>query len=417
MDPTGSLPSATSATTPTASHGAAPSATPAATAAVALRPRGLDRLRARHAWIYRSDIADSSRARPGDVVDLLDARGRLRARALYSDRSEIALRVVSIGDAPVDAAFWARRLDEALAHRERVMPGRDALRLVNGEGDGLPSLVIDRYADVVVLQTLSQAMDRLKPLWCELVQQRLRPRAIVERNDARVRELEGLPRVSGILAGEDPGEVEVHQGPARLRVSPLRGQKTGAFLDQQENREAAAKLARGDVLDAFCGEGAFAVRMALANDVTSVLAIESSAPALERARTNAQLNGVDVTWTEGNAFDALRLLDDEQRRFDTIVLDPPAFAKNRASLEAALRGYKEINLRAFRILRPGGVLVTSTCSYHVHEGAFLQVLGEAAGDAGRDVTLLEKRTQAADHPIRLTVPETYYLKCMVLRVQ
>lgn len=392
--------------------------TPPSTAlpAVQLRARGSDRLRARHPWIYRSDLGDVGSAQGGDLVEVLDPRGKPRARALYSDKSEIALRVVAFANEPADAGFWTRRLDAALAHRARMSGGRDALRLVNGEGDGLPSLVVDRYADVIVLQTLSQGMERLKPMWVDLLQQRLRPRAVIERNDARVRELEGLPRVSGLLAGEDPGEVEIHQGPARLRVAPLSGQKTGAFLDQYDNREATARLAHGDVLDAFSGEGPFAIRLALEQRVRSVLAVESSAPALERARANAALNLVEVEWSEGNAFDALRQLVDDGRSFDTIVLDPPAFAKNRAALEGALRGYKEINLRALKLLRPRGVLVTCTCSYHVHEGDFLRVLGEAAGDAGRDVTLLEKRTQASDHPIRLTVPETYYLKCMVLQV-
>jgi 23S rRNA (cytosine1962-C5)-methyltransferase len=383
---------------------------------VQLRARGGDRLRARHPWIYRSDVGDIGSAQGGDLVEVLDPRGKPRARALYSDKSEIALRIVAFANEAMDVDSWARRLDAALAHRQRVAAGRDALRLVNGEGDGLPSLVVDRYADVIVLQTLSQGMDRLKPMWVELLQQRLRPRAVLERNDARVRELEGLPRVAGVLAGADPGEVEIHQGPARLRVAPLAGQKTGAFLDQHDNREAAARLAHGEVLDVFSGEGPFAVRLAMEQRVRSVLAVESSAPALERARANAVLNGVEVEWSEGNAFDALRQLVDDGRAFDTVILDPPAFAKNRASLEGALRGYKEINLRALKLLRPGGVLLTCTCSYHVHEGDFLRVLGEAAGDAGRDVTLLEKRTQASDHPIRLTVPETYYLKCMVLQV-
>ncbi len=383
---------------------------------VFVRDRGLARFARRHPWIYKSDVDRVEGATGGDVVSVRDSRGRFLARALYSDRSEIALRVVSWDDVAVDEAFWARAFDEALAFRVQVAPGVESLRLVHGEADGFPGLVVDRFADVVSIQTLTQGAERLKSLWVELIQSRLHPRAVIERNDSRVRALEGLAEISGLLAGTDPGEVEVVQGPVRLGVQPLEGQKTGAFLDQRENREAAARWASGSVLDVFSAEGGFAVRLAASAAVTRVEAIESSAVSIERARANAARNQVTVEWREANAFDAIRELVAARRRYETVVLDPPAFARSRRDLDGALRGYKEINLRGFRLLGPGGILVTCTCSHHVSEERFLEIVAEAAADAGRDVTLLEKRGAAADHRVRLSIPETAYLKCLILRV-
>ena len=355
--------------------------------------------------------------RGGDVVDLVASNGAPLGRGFLSTRSDLAVRVSSFGrQVAEDEVFFRAALDAALAHRERYAPGVDALRIVNAEGDGLPGLIIDRYADVVSIQTLTEGTERLTPLWLDWIAKRLAPRSVIERNDSRGRELEGLDRRTGVLAGEEPGEVEIHQGPARLRVAPLEGQKTGAFLDQRENREAAAGHARGRVLDVFSCEGAFAVRMALESDVGPVLAIDSSKPALERVKVNAELNGVDVETCSANAFDRLRELSREGQRYDTIVLDPPAFARSRASIEAATRGYKEINLRGLKLLEPGGVLVTCSCSHHMTEERFLDVIRSAARDARRDVTLLERRGQALDHPVRLSVPETAYLKCLVLKV-
>lgn len=381
-----------------------------------VRERALARLAARHPWIYKSDVERLEGASGGDVVTVRDARGRFLAKALLSDRSEIALRVVSWDDVAVDDAFWARAFDEALAFRAAVAPGVRSLRLVHGEADGFPGLVVDRFADVVSIQTLTQGADRRLPLWLELVVSRLAPRSIIQRNDSRVRALEGLPEVAGVLAGEAPGEVEIEQGPVRLGVRPLEGQKTGGFLDQRENREAAARWAHGAALDVFSAEGGFAVRLAAEPKVTSVAAIESSAASIERARANAERNAVNVEWREANAFDALRELVASRQRFDTVVLDPPAFARSRRDLDGALRGYKEINLRGLRLLWPGGILVTCTCSHHVSEPEFERIVAEAAADAGRDVTVLEKRGAAADHRVRLSIPESAYLKCLILRV-
>ncbi len=381
-----------------------------------VRERALARLGARHPWIYKSDVERIDGASAGDVVAIRDARGRFLARALFSDRSEIALRVVSWEDVPIDEAFWARAFDDALALRAAAAPGVRSLRLVHGEGDGFPGLVVDRFADVVSIQTLTQGAEHRKALWIELIRSRLAPRSIIERNDTRVRVLEGLAETKGVLAGEEPGEVEIEQGPVVLGVRPLDGQKTGAFLDQRENREAAARWAHGSVLDSFSAEGGFAVRIAAAPAVTSVEALESSAASIERARANAERNRVQVEWHEANAFDWLRAAVAARRRFQTVVLDPPAFARSRRDLDGALRGYKEINLRAFRLLGAGGILVTCTCSHHVSEERFVEIVAEAAADAGRDVTVLEKRGPSIDHRVRLAIPETAYLKCLILRV-
>jgi 23S rRNA (cytosine1962-C5)-methyltransferase len=297
--------------------------------------------------------------------------------------------------------------------REQVVKGASAYRLVYGESDLLPSLIIDRFNDCFVIQTLSQGMDALKSLWIDLLVERYSPRAIIERNEARVRELEGLPRTSGVVYGADPGEIVIEEDGVRFKVNLVEGQKTGAFLDQRENRRASEDYSRGRALDCFTFQGGFALH--LARRAEKVIAIDVSRPAIEHARLNAELNQAgNVEFIEANVFDWLREMEQAGERFDCINLDPPAFAKNRASVEAAARGYKEINLRAIKMLAPGGTLITSTCSYHMGEEAFLNVLAEAAADAGRTARIIEKRIQARDHPVLLSMPETYYLKCIIL---
>ena len=347
---------------------------------------------------------------------VLDGRGRFLGRAFYSNASQIALRFVAFEDVEIDRSFWRARIERAADMRERIVDGATAYRLIHGEGDLLSSLVVDRYGDCLSLQTLSQGTERLKPLWVELLSEIFAPRSIVERNDVRVRDLEGLPQVAGVLAGEEPGEVEVQENGVRYLVDPVAGQKTGAFLDQRENRIAARRYSRGRALDCFSFHGSFALHMAPACD--HVTAVDSSADALARARRNIALSefGDRIELVEANVFDLLHDLDVRRERFDTIVLDPPAFAKHRSALDAAVRGYKEINLRALRLLEPGGTLVTATCSYHVSEDLFLGIVASAAVDAGRTARLLEKRMQARDHPVLLSVPETYYLKCLIVEV-
>ncbi|HEX8186738.1 MAG TPA: class I SAM-dependent rRNA methyltransferase [Pyrinomonadaceae bacterium] len=383
-------------------------------AQVTITRRGAERARAGHLWIYRSDVRDAAGAEGGSVVRVRDERGRAVGQALYSSRSEIALRLLTTRDEAVDREWWRARLRAAAARREGLGREAGAYRLVYSEGDLLPSLIVDRYGDVLVVQTLSQGTDALKGLFTELLVEEFAPRSIVERNDVRVRALEGLPPRAGVLHGEEPGELEVAQHGVRFRVAPLGGQKTGAFLDQRENHLAARAYARGRALDCFTFNGGFA--LSIAGVCESVTGLDISAEAVAASRRNAELNGAaNVEFREANVFDALHELESAGERFDTIVLDPPAFAKNRASVEAAARGYKEINLRALKMLEPGGHLVTCTCSYHMTEPLFLEVLAEAARDARRRVQLVERRTQARDHPVLLGVPETLYLKCVVAR--
>lgn len=382
---------------------------------VTISRRGAERVRGGHLWVYRTDVRDASDTQGGSVVLVRDERGRTVGRAFYSSRSEIALRILTTREEELDREWWRARLRSAASRRAGLESEADAFRLVYSEGDLLPSIIVDRYADVLVLQTLSQGAERLKATLVELLVEEFTPRAIVERNDVRVRTLEGLPALAGVLYGEEPGELEVSQHGTRFRVAPLGGQKTGAFLDQRENHEAARKYARGRALDCFTFNGGFALSIAPACE--SVLGLDISADAVAVARSNAELNNAtNVEFREANVFDALRELETAGERFQTVVLDPPAFAKNRASVEAAARGYKEINLRALKMLDMGGTLITCTCSYHMTEPLFLEVIAEAARDARRRVQIVERRAQAQDHPILVGVPETFYLKCVVLRV-
>lgn len=390
--------------------------------AAVIAPKGVARARAGHLWIYRSDVTQRPQAESGTIVRVVDERGHFIAWAHYGRESEITLRLLTADDVTLDRAFWRARLQAAIAWRQRIVADTDAYRLVHAEGDLLPGLIIDRYGDCFVLQTLTRGMDALKALWVELLVEEFAPRLIVERNDARVRQLEGLPMISSVLyqsvlAAHATGATEfiVTENGLKFAVDLLAGQKTGAFLDQRENRAAARGYARGRGLDCFSFHGSFALH--LAQGCEHVTALDISEPAIARAARNAARNDItNVEFITANVFDKLRDYDDAGARFDTIVLDPPAFAKNRGAIAAALRGYKEINLRALRLLNPGGVLITCSCSYQVGEELFLEVLLEAARDAARQVQVVEKRTQSRDHPILLTVPETYYLKCVVLRM-
>jgi 23S rRNA (cytosine1962-C5)-methyltransferase len=379
--------------------------------------KGANRVRQGHLWIYQSDVLDVD-AEGGSVVSVKDERGNFIGQALFSDQSQIAIRFLTQGNEEIDRDWWRRRIEEA-ASRRHIPPDTNAYRVIYSEGDLLPSLIVDRYDDVLVLQTLSQGTDALKSTIVELLVEQFSPRAIVERNDARVRELEGLPLINANVYGEAPEELEIRQHGLRFVVAPSGGQKTGSFLDQRENRIAARAAAQTTnarrALDCFTFNGAFALH--LASVCESVIGIDISGEAVAAARRNAELNTFDnVEFREANVFDALREMEAIGERFDVIVLDPPAFAKNRASLKSALRGYKEINLRALKLLHRGGVLVTCTCSYHVSEALFLEVLEAAAVDSHRRVQIMEKRMQATDHPVLVAMPETYYLKCLIARV-
>jgi 23S rRNA (cytosine1962-C5)-methyltransferase len=379
---------------------------------VVVSPRGENRLRGLHPWIYRSDLAEV-RAGPGDIVAVRNHRGQILGQALYSDRSQIAIRMLTHGEAPADDALIRRRLETAIQFRSTLQIDASAYRLIHGEADLLPSLIVDRYGDYLVVQTLSQGMEKLTPSVVDALNAIVAPRGILARNDPRARVLEGLEQRVDVLAGDVPATVTVQELGIEYEVDLWRGQKTGLFLDQRENRDAAARYAHGRLLDCFTYNGGFALK--LAQKATSTTALDISEDAVARVARNAERNKIVVEARAGNVFDELRGLERLRERFDTIVLDPPAFAKSRAAVEKATAGYKEINLRALKLLNPNGILVTCSCSYHVNEAAFAEIVYDAAVDAQAHVTVVEKRMQGRDHPVLLGVPETYYLKCFILR--
>lgn len=382
---------------------------------VRINPKGANRLASGHPWVFSSDVLDRGDAIPGDSVTVVDSKGKALGTAHYSSTSQICLRLLSPRVEPIDRAFLLRRIAAAEAYRKRVVTDSAAYRLIHGEGDQLPGLVIDRYGDYFTVQTLDQGMDRLKPDLLSCLEELFSPAGIVERNDVAVRKHESLPLTAGVIAGHVPETVAIRMNVLQWTANLLRGQKTGIFLDQRENYVAAARYARGEALDCFTSTGGFAVHMAAACE--SVEAIDSSGPALETGRANAKANGAsNVDFREADVFEILAAYSSARRRFSTVVLDPPAFAKSRQHLDAAVRAYKEINLRALRLLSPAGVLVTCSCSHHVSEAMLLEIVASAALDAGRTLRVLERRTQSQDHPILLTVPETHYLKCLILEV-
>jgi 23S rRNA (cytosine1962-C5)-methyltransferase len=394
-------------------RGSAPS--PFAEPVAVLSRKGADRLASGHPWVYRSDVERTPAAASGDVVVLVDGRGRFLGKAFWSERSQIAIRLLTRDEEPVDDEFLGRRLASALELRRRIFGDETLCRLVHGESDLLPGLVVDRYGDVAVVQTLVAGTDRRKEAIAAWLAAALPLRAVLERNDLRVRELEGLPQVKGVLRGSDPGPVEVREGEVRLRLDLLAGQKTGSFLDQRENHILVGSLARGRALDCFSYAGGFALQ--LARGAEEVLAVEMQPQAAAALRENVALNHAgNLRVEEANAFDFLRDEAEKTPSWDTVVLDPPAFAKNKASVPAARRGYKEVNLRALQVLRPGGILFTATCSYHVSAEAFEEIVRDAAADAGRPIQVLERRGAGRDHPERLGMPESRYLKCLVVRV-
>jgi 23S rRNA (cytosine1962-C5)-methyltransferase len=380
---------------------------------VIVSARGEQRIRGGHPWIYRADVIDVD-ASAGDTVAVMGPRQRLLGHALFSDRSQIPVRMLTRGDAPADLDLWRTRLANALRFRASLALDATAYRIVHGEADLLPSLVIDRYGDYLVVQALSQGVDRLLPDITRLLVELASPAGILARNDPRVRVLEGLEQKVEVLHGSIPPSLVVREGPVEYEVDLWKGQKTGLFLDQRENRDAAARYARGRLLDCFSYNGGFALR--LARECPQAEAIEISADAVARIRANAVRNNVPhLEAREANVFDELRRLEKAGARYDTIVLDPPAFAKNKASIPNALAGYKEINLRAMRLLSPGGYLITCSCSYNVNEAMFADMVHDASVDSHTPVTMVEKRMQGRDHPVLVGVPETYYLKCFVLR--
>jgi 23S rRNA (cytosine1962-C5)-methyltransferase len=379
---------------------------------VRVTSRGAERWVRGHPWIYRSDVLNGPET-PG-LVFVEDQRGRFIGQALYSPRSEIRLRLLERSDRPVDSGWWRERVTASAALRSRI--DATAYRVVYGEGDAIPSLVVDRYDRWLVVQILSAGLETMRDTIVSALVESLQPEGILLRNDAPVRTREGLALEPLSIHGSVPREIEVREGPVRYLAAPWEGQKTGAFLDQRPNRLLAGELVPqgGRALDCFSYHGSFA--MHLARRAASVLALDTSAEALERGAVNASLNGLgNIEWRVADVFDTLRELERSRDRFEAIVLDPPAFAKSKASVSDALRGYREINLRAMRILAPGGVLLTASCSFHVRLPQFLGMLAEAAGDSGRRIVMDRILAQGEDHPEVLTIPETGYLKGAVLR--
>jgi len=380
---------------------------------ITVTPRGEERIRNGHFWVYRTDIAKGE-ADAGAVVRVVGPADRFLARAFYSNRSQITLRILTQRDVAVDRRFWRARLEQAIRFRDRLAIDATAYRLVHGEGDLIPSLVVDRYGDYLVAQSLSQGTDRLLPEATDLLVELVNPKGILARNDPRVRLLEGLDQSVTVLHGEIPETVTVREGTIEYDVDPRHGQKTGAFLDQRENRQAAALYVSGRTLDCFSYVGGFALQLSPHVDSVTALDISEDATAvLARNATRNGLSNVEVRTT--NVFDELRTLERMGETFDSIVLDPPAFAKSKAAIPKAFSGYKEINLRALKLLKPGGFLITCSCSYHVNEASFAEVIFDAALDARVEVSVVEKRMQGRDHPVVLGMPETYYLKCFILR--
>lgn len=376
--------------------------------------KGLRRWESGHPWIYRSDVSERPAGGPGVVV-VRDSRNRALGWALWSPKSEISLRFIERDvDTPIDADWWFKRIEESVSRRVGLETVTNAYRLVHGEADGLPSLVVDRYDRWAVVQLMSAGLEEFRAEIVDAIVRVAHVDGILARNDAALRGKEGLPRETVVLHGEVPQEIEVDEHGIRYIAAPWTGQKTGAFIDQRENRRLVGEVANGVALDCFSYHGSFA--MHLARNADRVVALDSSAQALERAKANAALNGIgNIDFVETNAFDFLREKEDAGARFDTIVLDPPAFAKNRNSIPAALRGYKDINMRAMRLLTNGGMLFTASCSFHVSKALFLEMLEAAASDSGRRIAIREIRGQPLDHPEILTIPETGYIKGALLQ--
>ena len=386
-----------------------------ASATVRVNSKGADRIHSGHLWIFSSDVLDRGDAQPGDAVRVVDHKGHALGVAHYSSSSQITLRFLSSRIEAIDANFLRRRIEAANEYRQRVVSGSNAYRLIHGEGDRLPGLIVDRYADWLVLQFLDQGMDRLTNEIVEVLQNLLSPKGILARNDAAVRSKEGLPLEKRVLAGDVPERIHVQINGLTCEADLFGGQKTGIFLDQRENYFAARRYAKGRALDCFTGTGGFALH--LASVCESIEAIDSSAAALDLAKANASNNGLaNINFREADVLDYLPRLASTRASFDIVVVDPPAFTKSRSGLEGAARGYKEINLRALQLLSRAGILVSCSCSHHMTEARLLEIIASAALDCGKQLRVLERRTQSQDHPILLTVPETHYLKCLILEV-
>ncbi len=383
--------------------------------AIKLTKKGTAWNRTGHPWVYRDDLEKYDPSLSGNIVAVTDNNGKFLGKAFFNERSKISLRMITDDDIAIDASFWRERISRCIESRRKTVNDSDAYRIAHAESDGLPSLIIDKYAEHLSIQTLSLGMDRIKPVIVEALIDLLKPDSVTARNDSSTRKLEGLAEVKETLYGTTPAAFDVKEGRIRYFVDILNGQKTGAYLDQRENRIAAEKYSRGSVLDCFCYQGLFSLHAALsAEDVT---AVDSSGQALEKSGQNAILNGLsNIKTIEGKVPEVLRDLQKEGRLFDFIILDPPAYAKSKRDLQAAARGYIDINFRAMKLLKKGGYLMTSSCSHNLSEGQFMDIMDESLWESRRKAKLVEKRIQPADHPILLNFPESNYLKCFVLEL-
>ena len=381
-----------------------------------LRKTRESKVRAGHPWIYASEIErEEGTCEPGEIIDVISCKGTFLGRALYNPQSQITLRMITTNDEPVDEAFFRRRIEDAWAYR-KLLCDPMSCRVIFSESDFLPGLVVDKFADVLSVQTLSLAMDRRKHMLAQLLMEITGATGVYERNDVPVRRHEGLSQVTGLLAGEVPDRVWMRENGIEFAVDVKNGQKTGFFLDQKQNRAAIRPFCAGaKVIDCFCHNGSFSLH-AKKYGAREVLGVDISEEAIEVARENAERNGLDARFEAHNCFDFLREKTEAGEKYDLVILDPPAFTKSRATVESALRGYKEINLRGLKLTRPGGFLVTCSCSQHISAEMFQDMLNQAARDAKKRVRLVEFRTQALDHPILPQAPETKYLKCVFLQV-
>lgn len=377
-------------------------------------PKGLAWFLKGHPWVFRDDLEKIEDAEPGGIVTLETKKGAFLGLGFFSARSKIAFRLLSRSPEKIDVSFWRRRVQEAYRYRQWLVAHTNAYRLVYGESDFLPSLIVDRYGDHFVIQSLSQGAENILAIVIEILLELFRPSSLILRNDLAVRGLEGLMREKKIIHGKVPPRVEVFEGEIRYLVDLWSGQKTGSYLDQRENRLRAGTLLQGKVLDAFCYQGLFALHAARRS--ARVIAVDSSQEAIELAKENARLNSIpNIEFIKENVFDFLKDQTEKGARFDGIILDPPAFAKSRENVSGATRGYKDLNFRAMRILNPEGILITASCSYNLSEGRFIEILRESAKDSGSALRIVERRTQGSDHPIHLAFPESYYLKCFFLQ--
>jgi len=379
-----------------------------------LTSKGLSWFRKGHPWIFRNDLERNPDAVPGSIVSLETKNGKFLAQGFYSAQSKIAFRLISRTKEAIDANYWKKSIHKAFQYRQAVVAQTNAYRLVFGESDGIPSLIIDRYADHFVMQTLTRGTENLISVITEILLELFHPQSIILRNDLSVRELEGLPPEKRIIVGECPQKVEVFEGEIRYQAGLWNGQKTGAYLDQRENRLLASRFLHGGILDAFCYHGLFGLHAA--RNASRVIGIDSSPEAIEQANENALLNALtNMEFRRENVFDFLKAEEEAGHLYDGIILDPPAFAKSKENVADATRGYKELNLRAIRLLKPGGTLVTSSCSYNLSESKFLEILRECEKDLGCTLRIMERRGQSADHPVLLSFPESFYLKCLFLQ--